>query len=66
MREQAMSILKYLENSYVGACTMDDVELMIRLSRAIVAFKYDIDKDMPGHEELTAWEIKQSESGGET
>lgn len=45
-------ILDYLENSYTGARMMDDVELMCRLSRAILAFSYDNMEHMPTWEEM--------------
>jgi hypothetical protein len=38
---QKQNIIEYLENAYSGAKAMDDVELMLRLSRAIIAFSYD-------------------------
>lgn len=36
--KQAEIILDYLETAYTGARMMDDVEMMCRLSRAIIAF----------------------------
>lgn len=45
-------ILNYLEKSYSDAKMMDDVELMIRLSRAILAFDYDDLLHMPTWEEM--------------
>lgn len=45
-------ILDYLEKSYSDAKMMDDVELMIRLSRAILAFDYDDLLHMPTWEEM--------------
>ena len=50
--EQKKIILDYLENSYTGARMMDDVELMCRLSRAILAFSYDDLEHMPTWEEM--------------
>lgn len=50
--EQKNVILDYLENSYTGAKMMDDVELMCRLSRAILAFSYDNLEHMPTWEEM--------------
>lgn len=38
---QKQNIIEYLENAYTGAKMMDDVELMLRLSRAIISFSYD-------------------------
>ena len=51
-KEQKKIILDYLENSYTGARMMDDVELMCRLSRAILAFSYDDLEHMPTWEEM--------------
>lgn len=39
--EQKKIILDYLEAAYTGARMMDDLEMMCRLFRAIVAFDYD-------------------------
>jgi hypothetical protein len=39
--DQKAVILEYLENAYSGAKMMNDVEMMCRLSRAILAFDYD-------------------------
>lgn len=50
--KQKEIILDYLENSYTGARMMDDVELMCRLSRAILAFSYDDLENMPTWEEM--------------
>lgn len=38
---QKENIINCLEDAYSGAKMMDDAELMIRLSRAIIAFSYD-------------------------
>ena len=51
----AHSILEqidYLENAYTGAKMMDDVEMMMRLSRAIMAFDYDRFDHTPTWEEI--------------
>lgn len=45
-------ILNYLEDSYSDAKYMDDVELMVRLSRAILAFNYSDLRHMPTWEEM--------------
>jgi hypothetical protein len=45
--EQTKVILEYLENAYTGAKMMNDVEMMCRLSRAILAFNYDGTEPMP-------------------
>jgi hypothetical protein len=50
--EHKKVILDYLENSYTGARMLDDVELMCRLSRAILAFSYDDMEHMPTWEEM--------------
>ena len=47
-------ILDYLETAYVGARMMDDVEMMCRLSRAILAFDYDDLEKNPTWEEMEA------------
>lgn len=41
MNEAEKEIMKYLEESYCGARTMDDESCQIRLARAIAAFKAD-------------------------
>lgn len=50
--EQKKVILDYLENAYIGAKMMDDVEIMCRLSRAVLAFSYDDLEHMPTWEEM--------------
>lgn len=45
-------VLDYLEHSYSGAKMMDDVELMCRISRAILAFAYDDMEHLPTWEEM--------------
>lgn len=50
--KQKEAILDYLENSYTGARMMDDVELMCRLSRAILAFSYNDLENMPTWKEM--------------
>ena len=45
-------ILDYLECAYSGAKAMDDLEIMCRLSRAILAFSYDDLEHMPTWEEM--------------
>lgn len=44
--KQQEEILEYLESSYSGAKMMGDEETMLRLSRAIVAFKADVHTDI--------------------
>ena len=41
MNEAEKEIMKYLEESYCGARTMDDESCQIKLARAIAAFKTD-------------------------
>ena len=41
MNDQEKNILEYLENSYTGARMMNDISAMIRIARAITAFKAD-------------------------
>lgn len=50
--EQKKIIIDYLENAYIGAKMMDDVEIMCRLSRAVLAFSYDNLEHMPTWEEM--------------
>ena len=50
--DQKAVILEYLENAYSGAKMMDDVEMMCRLSRAILAFSYDDLEKMPTWDEM--------------
>lgn len=50
--EQKKVILDYLEEAYVGAKMMDDVETMCRLSRAVLSFSYDDLEHMPTWEEM--------------
>lgn len=51
--DQKAIVLKYLENAYSGAKMMGDVEMMCRLSRAILAFDYD------GLEKHPTWDEMQ-------
>lgn len=46
MTEQEKTILKYLEESYSGAKMMHDEECMIRIARAMDAFKTDPNVDV--------------------
>lgn len=39
-------IRNYLEESYVGARAMDDLECQVRIARALAAFNLDIEKDV--------------------
>lgn len=41
MSESEKLILEYLENAYTGASAMRDDKCLVRLARAIVAFKVD-------------------------
>ena len=41
MKKQEEEIINYLETAYSGAKMMADEECMIRVSRAIIAFKAD-------------------------
>lgn len=45
-------ILNYLEECYSGAKMMDDVKMMIRLNRAIIAFDCDVFDKTPDWEEM--------------
>lgn len=53
-KEICGDILQYLEYSYMGAKAMKDMESMIRIARAIEAYKLDVEKDCV---------IKESEDG---
>lgn len=50
--DKKVVVLEYLENAYSGAKMRDDVEMMCRLSRAILAFDYDDLEKMPTWEEM--------------
>ena len=52
--DQKAVILEYLKNAYSGAKAIDDVELMCRLSRAILAFNYDDLEKYPTWDEMMA------------
>ena len=45
-------ILDYLECAYSGAKMMDDVEMMTRLTRAIIAFNCNKFDEVPDWEEM--------------
>lgn len=47
-----MEIIDFLEKAYVGARAYDDVEMMIRISRAIIAFSCDNLEECPTWEEM--------------
>lgn len=57
--DQKAVILEYLENAYSGAKMMDDVKMMNRLSRAILAFSYDGPQNKPTWEEMQEAYIEQ-------
>ena len=48
LSERLQSTLKkvFLENTYTGAKMMEDEEVMLRASRALLAFKADVHKDI--------------------
>lgn len=46
MNEAEKEIMKYLEEGYCGARTMDDESCQIRLARAIAAFKADPEEQL--------------------
>lgn len=46
MNDEQKVILDYLETSYSGAKMMGDEETMLRIARAITAFKMDTDVDI--------------------
>ncbi len=49
---QKQIILNYLNDAYTGAKMNDDVGLMIRLTRAIIAFDCDVFNRTPDWEEM--------------
>ena len=49
---QKAIILEYLEQAYSGAKMLDDVEMMQRLPRAILAFDYDDFDHLPTWEQM--------------
>lgn len=46
MKDEQKAILDYLGTSYSGAKMMGDEETMLRIARAIAAFKMDTDVDI--------------------
>ena len=50
--DQKAIILDYLEKAYSGAKMLDDVEMMQRLTRAILAFDYDDFDHLPTWEQM--------------
>lgn len=46
MSEEQKEIILYLEHAYVGAKALHDEETMLRISRALLAFKADPYKDV--------------------
>ena len=52
---QKQTIFDYLENAYYVAKLTDDVEMMMRLNRAIIAFDCDIFDEVPD------WEVMMEE-----
>ena len=44
--KQKQEVLDFLENTYTGAKMMGDEEVMLRASRALLAFKADVHKDI--------------------
>lgn len=44
--KQKHEVIDFLENTYTGAKMMGDEEVMIRASRALLAFKADVHKDI--------------------
>ena len=45
-KKQKEKVIKYLENTYMGAKMVGDEEIMERISRAIFAFKADLEVDI--------------------
>lgn len=44
--KQKQEVIDFLENTYAGAKMMGDEEVMLRASRALLAFKADVHKDI--------------------
>lgn len=44
--KQKQEVIDFLENTYTGAKMMRDEEVMLRASRALLAFKADVHKDI--------------------
>lgn len=43
---ELQEVIDFLENTYTGAKMMGDEEVMLRASRALLAFKADVHKDI--------------------
>lgn len=44
--KQKQEVIEFLESTYTGAKMMGDDEVMLRASRALLAFKVDVHKDI--------------------
>lgn len=44
--KQKQEVIDFLENTYTGAKMKGDEEVMLRASRALLAFKADVHKDI--------------------
>lgn len=59
---QKKNIIDYLEDAYIGAKVMNDVEMMLRLSRAIVSFSYDnLEENNPDWDKMLDEYINKNE-----
>lgn len=59
---QKQNIIDFLENAYIGAKMMDDAEMMIRLSRAVVSFSYDnLEENNPDWDKMLDEYINKNE-----
>lgn len=45
-------VLDYMEKTFVGAKMANDIEMMCRLSRAVIAFSYDDLENIPSWEKM--------------
>lgn len=45
-KKQKEKVIEYLENTYMGAKMVGDDEVMLRTSRALLAFKANLHKDI--------------------
>lgn len=59
---QKQNIIDFLEDAYIGAKVMNDVEMMLRLSRAIVSFSYDnLEENNPDWDKMLDEYINKNE-----
>lgn len=59
--KQKQEVIDFLENTYTGAKMMGDEEVMLRASRALLAFKTDVHKDIFIEENVLEFLIPERE-----